>query len=191
MPMDADSKRRTAWVAGNLLPIEGDVRAWLLRRLNRPDEADDLIQEAYCRAWTVTELGAILNPKAYFFRTVRNILIDQVRRAAVVQIGLMADIESAGGQEDLASPERILSARQDLNRVQTLIDALPDRCRRIVIMRKIRGMSQREIAHECGVTESVVENDLRRGLSLVLKAFEIGEPAERSRTADRRASNSL
>jgi RNA polymerase sigma-70 factor (ECF subfamily) len=159
-------------VAGSLLPHEAEVRGWLRRRVSRPEDVDDLIQEAYCRVWSVQEPRVIENPRAYFFQTVRSVLIDQIRRAAVVNISAMADIESLPIVEDCSSPERIVAGRLDLMRVQALIDALPERCRRIIQMRKIEDKSQREIAQALGVSEGVVENELGRGLKLILAAFE-------------------
>lgn len=148
------------------------MRGWLRRRVNQPEDADDLIQEAYCRVWSVQEPRVIENPRAYFFQTVRSLLVDQIRRAAVVNISVMADIESLPILEECSSPERIVAGRMDLMRVQALIDALPERCRRIMRMRKIEGMSQREIAQALGVSESIVENELGRGLKSILASFE-------------------
>jgi DNA-directed RNA polymerase specialized sigma24 family protein len=38
-------------------------------------------------------------------------------------------------------------------------------------MRKVEGISQREIAARLGVSESIVENEGARGLRLILKAL--------------------
>jgi RNA polymerase sigma-70 factor (ECF subfamily) len=38
-------------------------------------------------------------------------------------------------------------------------------------MRKIEGLSQREIAARMGVTESIVENDAAKGLALLMRAM--------------------
>ncbi len=63
----------------------------------------------------------------------------------------------------------------ELARVQRLIAALPERCRRIFEMRKIEGLPQREIARRMGVSEHVVENESVRGLRAILAALAEGE----------------
>lgn len=69
----------------HILPHEADVRAWLRRHVHRLSaaEIDDLIQDAYTRLWTA-EYARISNGRAYFFATVRNLLMEQARRARIV-----------------------------------------------------------------------------------------------------------
>jgi RNA polymerase sigma-70 factor (ECF subfamily) len=65
----------------------------------------------------------------------------------------------------------------------SLIAALPERCRRIVEMRKIEGVSQRDIAKALGVTESVVENQVNLGVKAVMLAWREAENAAAVRLA--------
>jgi RNA polymerase sigma-70 factor (ECF subfamily) len=55
--------------------------------------------------------------------------------------------------------------------VMTLVDMLPERCRTIFRMRKIDGLSQKEIAMRLGVSISIVENDAVKGLAQIMKAL--------------------
>src|SRR3546814_8686290 len=61
--------------------------------------------------------------------------------------------------DDLPDPETVAADRHALAKLIALLPDLPERCRRILEMRKFDGLSQREIAAALGVTESVVEND--------------------------------
>jgi RNA polymerase sigma-70 factor (ECF subfamily) len=71
-----------------------------------------------------------------------------------------------------------VAGRLALERVERLIDALPERSRKIVRMRKIEGLPQREIASRLGLSENVVENEVARGLRRVLDQLTEGERAE-------------
>ena len=82
-----------------------------------------------------------------------------------------AEIDALPAFSEVVSPERIAGARQELEQVRRLIAGLPDRCRRIVELRKIDGLSQRDIASRLGVSESIVENDAAKGLRLILQAL--------------------
>src|SRR3546814_12467778 len=82
---------------------------------------------------------------------------------------------------DEPSPGRIAACRRELDRVRRLIEGLPERCRRIFELRTIEGLPQREVAQRLGVAEHVVENDVTKGLKLILQAIAEGEQA-----ADRR-----
>ena len=160
------------WVACEILPHEADVRAWLRRSLVVSGEVDDVVQEAYCRLADVKNHERIASPRAYFFQTARSIVLEQMRRARIVRIEAVTEIDALRIELDEPSPERIAGGRRELARVMDIVAALPDRARRIFEMRKIQGLSQREIALALGVSENIVENESARGLKAVLAALE-------------------
>lgn len=170
--------RIVAWLGREILPHEADVRAWLRRSLAAAGDADDVIQEAYCRLAGLASIDHIENPRAYFFQTARSVALEQLRRARVVRIDTVTEIDALNVELDEPSPERIAGGRRELARVQRLIAALPERCRRIFEMRKIEGLPQREIARRMGVSEHVVENESVRGLRAILAALAEGETTE-------------
>lgn len=182
-----------AWVGSEILPHEREVRAWLRRTLD-PADIEDVVQEAYCQIARLDHVGHIRSGRAYFFTTARNIVLMQLRRARVVRIDTVTEIENLNIVLDEPSPERVAAGRRELDRVRRLIEGLPDRCRRIFELRKIEGLSQREVARKLGVTEHVVENDVGKGLKLILKAIAEGDrSAERAlteMTRDERARDS-
>jgi len=169
--MSADRKRIVAWVGTNILPHEGAVRAWLRRSQLPADEIDDLIQEAYCKLCDLETVDHIPQPVAYFFRTVRNLLTDRLRRAQIVRIETVAEIDAFPGHAEELSPERIITARHELDRVRRLIRGLPGRCRQVIELRKVHGLSQREIGRRLNISESVVENEGVKGMRLLLQAL--------------------
>lgn len=175
--MDDGQGQLIAWLGREILPHEADVRTWLGRSQLQWSEVEDVIQESYCRLSALKNVAHITNPRAYFFTVARNVVIDHLRRARVVRMETVAEIDNLNVPWDAPTPETIAGARQELERVSELIAHLPDRCRRIFVMRKIEGLSQREIAATLGVTETIVENDVVRGLRLILKAIADGQMA--------------
>ena len=177
--------RRAAWVAAQVMPHEPAVRRWLARSKVAPAEIDDLVQYAYCRFAELASVEAIADPAAYFFEVVRRALIGAMRRARVVSMETVAEIDALNVYADEPSPERVVAARRELGEVLRLIDRLPDRCRRVFEMRKLQGLSQREIASRLGLTETVVENEVVKGLRLISQALREGGPAGRRRGVSR------
>lgn len=190
-----DSRQRiVTWVGMNIMPHEAAVRAWLRRFTRAPQDVDDLIQEAYCRIAALEDVSHIDRPDRYFFQIVRNLLGEQLRRARVVQFETVAEIDSGFGDYETPSPERAIAAESELTRVRRLIDALPERCRQILLLRKFEGLSQRDVARRLGVTEGVVENESVKGMRLIMQALReteddagerigrtYGQPAKRRR----------
>jgi RNA polymerase sigma factor (sigma-70 family) len=168
-----------AWVASQILPHEADVRRWLRRALV-PGDVDDVIQEAFCRIAGLEDVSRIASARAYFFQVARNVVLEQMRRARVVQIDTVAEMEALHLIDESPSPERIAGARHELARVQRLISALPGRCRRIFELRKVHDMSQREIARQLNVSENTVEKQASRGLMLIMRALAEGDEMPRN-----------
>lgn len=171
--MKEDEKRQqlVVWVAQKVMPHEPLVRAWLARSMVTKEDIDDLVQDAYCRISALDSYEHVERPGAFFFQTVRNLLINQIRHSRVVRIDAVAESDLHGFGDETPSPERVAGDRIEWGRVQRLIEALPKRCRRIFEMRKIDGLSQRDIAAKLGVSENVVENESSNGLRLITDAL--------------------
>lgn len=170
--MKEDRQREVAtWIAHKVMPSEYLVRGWLARSLVSPSDIDDLIQEAYCRISRTAALEDIERPDSYFFQVVRNLLLNQVRHARVVRIETVAELDELQIADDAPSPEQVTGAKHDLERVREQIEALPSLCRRIFELRRIEGLSQREISETLGVSENIVEHNIARGLKLVIKSL--------------------
>lgn len=152
-----------------ILPHERELRVWLQRRLVAAADVEDVVQECYCRLAQLSDVSHITMPRAYLFTMARNLAARQRKQARVVRLESLDDAIDAHWESDQPSPERFASARQELGRVQAALATLSERARRIFVMRKVEGLSQKEIAQTLGVSEAVVENEASRSLRAVLK----------------------
>ncbi|WP_284878229.1 sigma-70 family RNA polymerase sigma factor [Brevundimonas sp. MEB006b] len=179
---------RVRWLGYEILPHEQDVRAWLRRSLVTSNDVDDVIQESYCRLANLKAVEQIESPRAYFFQTARSVVLEQMRRARIVRIDAVTEIDALRIEWDEPSPERIAGGRKELERVMKIVATLPERSRRIFEMRRVLGLSQKEIAHQLGVSENVVENEAARGLKAVLAGLAKADAnVAPSSTGERRA----
>lgn len=173
--MDRGSRQSIMqWVVRDVLIHEPALRAWL-KRIAGPNDVEDVIQESFCRISNLKDVSHIRNGRAYLFTTARMIILERVRRSRIVSIETVAELDKLQVPTDSASPEDEVIFCDLLERLNIIIDELPDRCRKIFRMRKIEGLSQREVATRLGLAEHTVENDVAKGLSLVLKAIANGE----------------
>jgi RNA polymerase sigma factor (sigma-70 family) len=164
---------RASWIARHLLPHEADVRRWIASRtrVGRTYDVDDIVQEAYARIGTM-DPATISHPKAYFFRTARNLILEHLQRERIVPIEGMADFDLKNIRDTAPGPEHIVSARQDLKRFQEALATLPPQCREVFLLGKVAGLSQKDIAIRMGLAESTVEKHLSRALRLLLQRYE-------------------
>jgi RNA polymerase sigma-70 factor (ECF subfamily) len=176
-----------------VLPHESAVRSWLKRWTGRDQDIDDVIQEAYSRLAGLESVEHIGNGRAYLFEATRNIVLEQVRRSKIVRIDNVTDLADLSVADQAPPVERIVGGARDLQRLQRLIEQLPSKCRQVFVLRRIHGVSQREIARSLGITEHTVEKHAVRGLRLILQAMEDedgretpeGESGDRSRERTR------
>jgi RNA polymerase sigma factor (sigma-70 family) len=158
------------WFATEVLPHEGLLQRYLLRVWRNPSEVADLIQEIYVRVYERARDRRPLQPKAFLFATARNLMTDQLRRSRVVSIDTVQEIEDIDAMVDDLSPERRLSARQDLGRLAKAFDLLSDKCREVIWFRRVEGLSQRETANRMGLEEDAIESQLARGIRTLARA---------------------
>jgi RNA polymerase sigma factor (sigma-70 family) len=156
-------------VGREILPHERDLRLWLQRRLVAAEDVEDIVQECYCRLAQLTAVAHIGSPRAYLFTMARNLAHRQRRRARVVRIERVDADDIAEMPSDLPLPDRIAAARQELERVRAALGSLSQRAQKIFVMRRIEGLSQKEIAAALGVSEAIVENEASRSLRAILK----------------------
>ncbi len=155
---------RARWLACQVLPHEQDLRAWLRRRRVDGLEVDDIVQETYAVLAALRSVDHILSPRTYAFQTARSVILRTLRRAKVARIDPVGDIEKLDRAVDLPSPEHQVSTRMELRRVADLIATLPVKCREAFTLRRLEGLSQRDVARRMGISESTVEKHISRAL---------------------------
>jgi RNA polymerase sigma-70 factor (ECF subfamily) len=175
-----DDAGRMQWLVTHIVPFERRARAWLHRHVRSltVSDADDILQEAYARIW-VAEPEAIAKPCAYFMTIIRNLVAEQARRAKIVPMVRMGEIEALNIISDEPGPERHASAGAEVELLRKVLESLPPQARRAFELRKLEGLTGRQVAERMGVSESAVEKLLARALARVLDAMsETDQPAE-------------
>jgi RNA polymerase sigma-70 factor (ECF subfamily) len=155
------------WLTIHFLPHEAELRRMLRRVCMNAEEIDDVIQETSYKILVMTDLGQVRNPKPFVFRTAKNIVLDRIRRDAVVSIETMANLDELEIADTAPSPDRVIFAREELKWVFGLIGNLPDRCKSVFRARRVHGLSQNETAQTLGLTDSVVEHEMMRAMRLM------------------------
>lgn len=176
------------WIVDEILPIERDIRNYLNRRWRNLD-ADEVIQEAYCRIVALGAVDHIENPRGYFHRTVMASAMDIARRSRNFYSVSVNENEWFNVIDDEPLADRIVEADQEMERVNGLLAQLTDTCRRAIELRRIEGFSQRETAEQLGVSESVVRNHLFRGVRKIMRGLaeqEAGAPGDEQEGPDQK-----
>lgn len=159
------------WFRQEVLPYERALMQYLSQKQGLRADAEDLRNEIYIRILESAARAKPAVPKAFLFSTARNLLIDLARRNRVVAIDLLEDLDVLNVLIDEISPERQVSGRQQLQRISRIFDRLPEKCRGVLWLRRIEGLSQREVAQRQGITEAMVAKHVYRGLRYLAGAL--------------------
>ena len=173
-------KRLARWVSEAVMPHEPAVRRWLAKSRVSPSDVDELIQDSYCHLAKLDTFDHIVRADSYFFAITRNLLLRRIKRATVVPISALSDVENLV-DDSVFTPEREVDGRMCMNRLVSLMEELPERCREVIRLRKIEGHTQREIAGMLGITENMVENDIQAGIRKILSAWRQQDEAASAR----------
>ncbi len=160
------------WFSDHVLPHEPMLRAWLRSRFPHGVELDDLVQEAYARMLRARAAGsAMRSPKAFFFATARNLALDTLRHRQVSGDDTLVSFESLDVLDESDGIPETVDRREKLERLTIAIQSLPARCREVMTLRKVYGLSQKEIAARLGVSACTVSAQLTIGVRKCTESF--------------------
>ena len=160
-PQDTEQAR---WFAEDVLPHEPALRAHLRGKFPDHPDIDDLVQETYARLLQAREHGTVRAAKPFLFATARNAAFDFFRRRRIVAIDGLADLELLPVLEDRPGVAETVCHDQELALLAEAIQALPLRCRHVLTLRKIYGLSHAEIAAQLGISEHTVNAQVAIGV---------------------------
>ena len=157
------------------------LRAWLLGRFGAQADIDDIVQESYVRVLRARGIGDVQAPKAFLFATARNLALDQVRHRHVACTEPLVENDVGYVLDEGDGVAETVARNQELALLTEAIQSLPARCRQIFTLRKLYGLSQREIAVRLGIAESTVSNQIVIGVEKCTDFFaERGDGKARS-----------
>lgn len=168
------------WFAREILAHEDALVRYLRRMWPDRDEIHDLRQETYIRVYEAAGKTRPHSPKAFLFTTARHLLADRIRRERVVSIEARGDIEALDVLIDELSPEERVSAHEELRTVARAFERLPPRCREVMWLRRVEGLSQREVAALLRIREGMVEKHVAKAMRRFADAL-FGRHSMRSR----------
>ena len=145
----------------------------LLRKMTRAPSPDieDILQETYIRTYQSALKREIRFPKAFMVKTALRLAKDQQkyldRHTGSKEIDEMSEADlysSAIGVPKGTNLESEYIKKEEFRVVCNAINELPQKCRKVFILKKIYGLSQKEIAAYTGLSESTIEKHVAKGI---------------------------
>jgi RNA polymerase sigma factor (sigma-70 family) len=169
--MSQDFRERGRWLARNVLPHEALVRSKLATIRVYDLDIEDVIQEMYARLLSLPSLESIRYPRQYAIQTAKAIVIDHVRHMRVISITSSESLETLDTPMPEANTEERLEFQGEIQEVADALAQLPVMCRETLILRRMEGLSQKEVAQRLKISEKTVEKHMANGVRLLIKIF--------------------
>ena len=144
-------------------PHVPELRSWLAARFRVAGDLDDIIQEVYIRVIRARERGGVRSVRAFLFLAARNATLDLFRRRSTNVVNYVDNLAALLVVEDKPDAAETAACNHELEMLADAMRALPDRCRQVFTLRKIYGISQKEIAVQLGISEHTVEVQVCNG----------------------------
>jgi len=137
-----------------------NVARWLTRNAH---DAEDVVQEAYLRAFRFFDGFNGNDGKAWLLTIVRNTCLTWLRREHAGGGAVQFDEQTHSPDREKTNPEVMLLSKSNLGQLRECVEALPLDYREIVVLRELEELSYREIADIAGIPLGTVMSRLSRG----------------------------
>jgi len=170
-----------------------------LRPLASRQDIEDILQDTYINTYQSSLKQEIRFPKAFMVKTAIRLANRQTKLARRVEYD--ESIEERSDEKHshydfsgfASQTEQEVLSREDFSFLCEAVNQLPNQCRKVFVLKKVYGLSQRDIATQLGISESTVEKHVAKGLLKTMQRYHSRTASAQTRreltASDRSATN--
>ena len=129
-------------------------------------EAEEIVQEFFVRFWQKHQQILFSDSlKNYFFSSVRNSSLNYLKHKKI-EASYLKEIYDLSN-EHLVYDTNLYVISELQEKIKSSIDLLPEKCREIFMMSRIRGLKNEEIAIELNLSKRTVETQISNALKVL------------------------
>jgi RNA polymerase sigma factor (sigma-70 family) len=166
---NAPSTANGPGMLGEFLRCKAGLRR-VVSRIVKPHDIDDILQETFIRACAAADRTDIRHPRSFMLKTAQNLALNHIT-SAYSRTTQLEDFSVSDVSLVTATLEAEFESRERFLGFCRAVRGLPPQCRRVFVLRKVYGLSQREIAEYLQISESTVEKHVVKGLLICREAM--------------------
>ena len=142
------------------------IQKFLTRFFYEEQDIEDVTQETFLRAYAAEKKksSGIDHPKAYLFRIAKNIALTRLTQKSNQITSYIEDLGDSSVINSVENAADEAEARETLGIYCEAVASLSEKCRQVFLLRKVHGLSHKEIAEHMSLSVSSVEKYLRTGI---------------------------
>jgi RNA polymerase sigma-70 factor (ECF subfamily) len=140
-------------------------------------DIEDILQETYIKTYESSLNQEIRFPKAFMVKTAIRLANRQISIAQ--RMDCDDDMEQRADQglsfydaaDFCSQTENEVFVKKDFAFLCEVVNELPGQCGKVFVLKKVYGLSQKEIAIQLDISESTVEKHVAKGLRRIMLAY--------------------
>ena len=128
------------------------------------DDIEDIVQEAFIKSYEAELTQEIRYERTYMLKTARNLALNHVNSAASQLNQAVDDMDMLSNDLIGYNLEKHVESKERFIHFCRATESLSPEVKRVFLLKKVYGMSQRDIAELVGLSESTVEKHVAKGL---------------------------
>lgn len=160
-------KRKKSTLTGvgrAFLGCRSSLQRYIARFIHQPQDIEDIVHETFLRTYAAEIKTQIHSPKAFLFRTAKNLSLKHLSKCSYKLTDYLEDLDLPAVLIDEVSVESRVEAQERFAVFCRAVRKLPSQCRRVYILRKVYGLTHKEIADHLGISTNTVEKHLATGI---------------------------
>lgn len=152
-------------IGSAFLQHKTSLTKYISQYIKHPHDIEDIVHDAFLNSYAAEINTKIRKPRAFLFRTARNLALKHLNKSSTRLTDYLEDLDLSAVFNEKPSLEETVESHEQFAFFCQAVQRLPLQCRRAFILRKVYGLSHREIAEQLDISVSTVEKHLATGIS--------------------------
>ena len=160
----ADATDNKPGISATFLKYRSSLMRYISRFIHQPQDIEDIVHETFLRTYAAEISTQIQSPRAFLFKTAKNLALKHLDKCSVRLTDYVGDLDALEVSMDELSTEARVESQERFIAFCRAVRTLPLQCRRAFILRKVYGLTHKEVAEQLDISVSTVEKHLAQGI---------------------------
>lgn len=151
-----------------------DLLYYVRYLMHSKEEAEEIVSDVFVEAWQNRhKLNEIQNIKAWLLTVAHNKTISHFRKKNTSLHTSVSwdEISEHTLPCNLQTPDEKLISREEMSRLNTIINSLPPRCKQVFVLAKIEKLPYKDIAEVLSISVKTINIHVAKALELIAKGL--------------------